>query len=1072
MSRSWQIRARVLMIGPALAAAMAVPVGAGREPVTTLPQAPNVTVDPAQFEGLTFRHLSVFNRGGRVTAVAGVPANQQLYYMGSTGGGLWRTTDMGQTWKNISDGFFEAGSIGAIAVSESNPNVIYAGTGSACPRGNVSPGVGMYKSTDAGATWQHVGLPNAGAIGKIEVHPTNPDLVYVAVLGNLFAPNKERGVFRSRDGGRTWEHTLALSDRTGAVDLSLDMKNPNILIAGMWTVERKPWSIDSGSSEGGLYRSTDAGATWQKLGGGLPAKVMIGKVGVSISRANPQRVYAIIEAADGQDGVYRSDDGGTTWTKTFRSGNLMQRAFYYLHIVADPVDVDTVYGLNVAAFKSTDGGKTFGSAGINSHSDYHAMWINPLNNKAIVVGNDGGGTVSVNGTPWSGQENQPTSEIYRLTVDTRVPYWVYGAQQDNNTVAVPSRGNDATYGVGGGESGHIAVDPRDYNIVYAGNYGGSISRIDRKFGTSENVRVYADMQTGQRAADMKYRFQWNSPIRISPNNPDVVYTASQFVHRTRNGGVDWEVISPDLTRNDKRRQNYSGGEGITRDSTGVEVYSTIFALEENPRVPGLLWAGSDDGLVHISRDNGKTWRNVTPAGMPEGCVNLIDLSAHDPGRAHIAVYRYRQGDFAPYIYQTNDYGQTWKRLADGKNGIPSNHFVRAVREDPVRKGLLYAGTEFGLYASFDDGAHWQSFQLNLPRTPVTDMLIYRDDLILTTQGRGFYILDNVSIPRGARSSAVAPAAVLFKPEDAYRAGGQAPTFNYWFKDAPDAAVTVEVTNAQGRVMFTTTAQPGSAPAPVAPAAGDAGAGRGGRGGGGGGGGGRGGGPGGGGAGGSATAVRGLNTATWSNLRLPAPFTIPPGIVLWGGGGGGAKVPPGTYTVKVTSGAWSESQTFRLRTDPRYRPDMTDVEGAEQLRLADDIGSLVKDLYDNLAKIRDVKRQAAALSTQAGESSPVVAAARTLRERLEVVEGDMTQLRGEGGQDALNFPGRMDNQLLALYGAIIGPERRMGSPVLERYKDLRPQAEALRQRWQTALKADVAAFNGVATKAGLAAIVVK
>jgi len=673
----------------------------------------------------------------------------------------------------------------------------------------------------------------------------------------------------------------------------------------------------------------------------------------------------------------------------------------------------------------------------------------------------------LNGSPWTPQENQPTSEIYRLTVDTRVPYWVYGAQQDNNTVAVPSQGTAATYGVGGGESGHIAVDPRDYNIVYAGNYGGAISRIDRKFGTSENVKVYADMETGQRAADMKYRFQWNSPIRISPNNPDVVYTTSQVVHRTRNGGLDWEVISPDLTRNDRRRQNYSGGEGITRDSTGVEVYGTIFAFEESATVPGLMWAGSDDGLMHITRDNGKTWKNITPPGMPEGCVNLIDLSAHDPGRAHIAVYRYRQGDQTPYIYQTSNYGQTWRRIADGTNGIPANHFVRAVREDPVRKGLLFAGTEFGLYASFDDGVRWQPFQLNLPRTPVTDMLIYRDDLILTTQGRGFYILDNLAIPRGIRPTVQGTAAMLFKPEDAYRSGGQSPTFYYWFRDAPTAPVTIEVTNAQGRVMYTTTSQPGTAPAVAAPAP-PPGGGRGG----GGGGGGRGGG---GGAAPStpASAQKGLNSANWTNMRLlPAPFTIPPGIVLWGGGGGAPKVPPGLYTVKITSGAWTESQTFRLRTDPRYLPEMTEAEGAEQLRLAEEIGAAVKDLYDNLARIRDVKRQAADIAAKAGAGSPLVAAATTLREKLEAVEGDMTQMRGEGGQDALNFPGRTDNQLLSLYGAIIGPERRMGTPVLERYKDLKPQADQLRQRYTAALKNDVAAFNAVATKAGVNPIVVK
>ena len=698
MKNTWKRHTSSVIVLAATALLLVVPVTAGRAPATReIPQAaqgPNVTVDPVLFESLSFRHLSVFSRGGRSTAVAGVVGHDQHYYVGTTGGGVWQTLDAGKSWTNVSDGFFEGGSIGAVEVSESNPNVIYVGTGSACPRGNVSPGVGVYKSTDAGKTWRHIGLRNAGAIGRIKIHPTNPDLVYIAVLGNLFARNKERGVYRSRDGGATWEHVLALSDRTGAVDLALDVKNPNILIASMWTVERKPWSIDSGSTEGGLFRSTDGGSTWNKLSGGLPTKVMVGKSSVSISRANPMRVYALVEAADDQGGVYRSDDGGTTWTRTYARRDILQRAFYYIHIYADPVDVDTVYALNVGAFKSTDGGKSFSQGFVQSHSDYHDMWINPQNNRAIVMGNDGGGTVTLVGTKeWSGQDNQPTSELYRLTVDTRVPYWVYGAQQDNSTIAVPSQGSTAPYAVGGGESGHIAVDPRDYNIIYAGNYGGTISRTDRKINLSESIRVYSDMQTGQRAADMKYRFQWNAPIRISSHNPDVVYTASQHVHRTRNGGQDWELASPDLTRNDKRRQQYSGGEGITKDNTGVEVYGTIFALEENPRVAGLMWAGSDDGLVHVTRDNGKTWVNVTPKDWPEGCINQIDLSAHDPGRAHVAMYRYRQGDQTPYIYQTNDYGKTWKRIADGKNGIPATHFTRSVREDPVRRGLIFAGTE-------------------------------------------------------------------------------------------------------------------------------------------------------------------------------------------------------------------------------------------------------------------------------------------------------------------------------------------------------------------------------------------
>jgi hypothetical protein len=733
-----------------------------------------------------------------------------------------------------------------------------------------------------------------------------------------------------------------------------------------------------------------------------------------------------------------------------------------------------VYGLNVGAFKSTDGGKTFAGGWVQSHSDYHDMWINPTDNTRIVVGNDGGATVST-GQGWTPQNNQPTAELYRLTVDNRWPYWIYGAQQDNSTIAVPSHGPGEPYGVGGGESGHIAVDPRNPDVTYAGNYGGTISRQDQSLGLNENVRVYADMQTGQRAADMKYRFQWNAPIRISPHNPDVVYTTSQHVHRTTNGGLDWEVISPDLTRNDRRRQDYSGGEGITRDNTGVEVYSTIFAFEESPHQAGLLWAGSDDGLMHISRDDGRSWTNVTPPGAPEGTINVVDLSAHSPGRANIAMYRYRQADFAPYIYQTSDFGQTWRRIADGRNGIPDWHFVRVVREDPVRRGLLFAGTEFGLYVSYDDGATWQRFQLNLPVAPITDMQIYRDDLIVTTQGRSFWILDNMSVVRGVEPGSQPPAARLFPPEAAYRAGGPQPTFHYWLRERPLAPVNIEVRDPQGEVRWALAAEPGTASPPETIAAGGGGrGGRGARGGGGGGGrAGRGGGQAAGQQGGAAGAEQGLNRAVWTSLSLPVPYDMPQGIVMWGGGrGSGPRLAPGSYTVRVSSGDWSESQTFRLNSDPRYQPVMTDEEGAEQLRLALEVGGMVKELYDNLARIRDAKSQARAHAEKAGASSPVAAATRTLVERLEAVEGDMTQMQGEGGQDALNFPGRMDNQLIALYQNITGRERRVGSPVRDRYADLKPEADQLMARARQALQDDVAAFNRVATAAGLPAIVVR
>ena len=1071
---------RAAAIGAAIVFVLAAPpvrplaaISAPRAAVQA--RAANVTIDPSLYRDVYYRPLSsVFSRGGRVTAVTGVPSKPALFYMGAAGGGVWRSDDSGARWEPLTDGQIGVGTIGAIEVSLSNPDVIYVGTGSADPRGNVTNGDGVYKSIDAGKTWTRAGLEKAGLIGRIRVHPQNPDVAYVAALGNIFGPNPERGIYRTKDGGKTWEQVLKVSDRTGGNEVALDVKNPNTLFATMWTALRTPWTIDSGSMEGGLFRSTDGGTTWQKLTKGLPQGVMFGKASVTISGADSKRVYALIEAGGDQGGVYRSEDGGDSWTRVNASRTLLQRAFYYLHIFADPVQVDTLYAVNVGASKSTDGGKTW--TGLNTpHSDNHDFWINPANNQVLINGNDGGANVSTNGgQSWSTQDNQPTAELYRLETDNRWPYWIYASQQDNSSIAVPSQGNAESYAVGGGESGYIAVDPRNANIIYAGNYGGTITRTDRYSGLSESVRVYADEETGQRAADMKYRFQWNAPIRISPHNPDVVYMTSQFVHRTSDGGQTWDVISPDLTRNDKTKQDFSGGKGITRDSTGVEVYDTIFAFEESPVTPGLLWAGSDDGLLHLSRDNGKTWQKITPPGLPEwSTVNTIELSKKDAGRAIVTAYRYMLSDFTPAVYLTTDYGKTWKRIADGTNGIPNGDYTRVVREDPDRPGLLYAGTEHGIYISFDEGAHWQPFQQNLPATPIMDLKVYRKNLIVATEGRGFWIVDALPVLQQIKAGLESTAAALFKPADAYRQGGPLPTFYYWFKDQPSAPVTVEVKDAAGAVLYTTTAQPSAqalqppAPIPPAPAAG-AGGGRGGRGGGGGGG--RGGFGGFGGAA-AATARPGLNQATWS-ARLESPYTMPPRIIMWGGGrGAGPKAPPGVYTVKVSSGGWSQEQTFRVSSDPRL-PPMTEAEGAEQLRMTLEIGGQIKKLYDTLAKLRDAKQQAAQSAEKAGAGSPVGAAAQALTAKVVAVEGDLTQLQGEAGQDALNFPGRLDNQWVALYSNIAQLERKVNKSVRERYTDLRPSTDDLMERAQGVLAADVAAFNAAAAKAGAAVITIK
>lgn len=1011
---------------------------------------PNAIVDASLLKGLHYRALP-FTRGGRVTAVAGLPGDQLTYYFGSAGGGVWRTRDAGMTWTPLTDGQFEVGGVGAIAVADSDPNIIYVGTGSACPRGNVSHGVGMYKTADAGRTWKHIGLRSAGQIGRIRVHPTNPNLVYVAVLGNVFGASADRGVYRSTDGGTTWQKVLFVSDRTGAVDLAMDATNPRILFAAMWTVERKPWSIDSGSAEGGLFKSSDGGERWTKLAGGLPKDVMVGKIGVTVSPANPDRVWALVEAAEDKAGVYRSDDGGRTWHRTTSQRELRQRAWYFMHIVADPKDANVVYAMNTFFFKSVDGGKTFMT--LNSpKNDNHDLWINPQNPRAMVLGDDGGAAVSLSGADaWTTQQNQATAEIYRVAVDTRYPYHVYGAQQDNTTVSIAafaeSDGGGGFRPVGGCESGHIAVDPRHPSIVYAGCFGGAMSRTDMDTGVSASVRVYPEHQTGHRAADMKLRFQWNFPIRISSHLPHALYVTSQYVHRSVDEGHSWEVISPDLTRNDKSKQGYSGARGITRDSTGAEVYNTIFVFEESPIKAGVLWTGSDDGRVHVSRDNGVTWTDVTPKAMPDfGCVNSIDPSAHDPARATIAVYKYRQNDFTPYVFQTDDFGKSWKRLTNGSNGISPTHFTRVVREDPDRKGLLYAGTEYGLYVSFDNGTHWQALQLNLPVTPITDLMVHQKDLVVSTQGRGFWIFDDLSPLQQISAAPLAQTAFLLKPRDAYRT--RSTSIYYYFADTPTDEVRLEILDAAGAVVSTHSAKPGvTLPDPPRP-------------------------------GGypsdlvlrravpTITLEKGLNRFTW-NMTEAEIRKVPAGTVR------GPRVVPGTYQVRLTYGAWAQSQLIIVKADPRVTTSHAEYQ--EQRRLAYDVIASLKRLYERLAALRSVKQQAIALGVrveEAGKGRDIAGAATAMADKLTSVEQEMTQLEGIGGQDMYYYPGMLDSQILEVYYEITEGERRVTKGTIDRWSDLQPVIADLFRRCERTITAEVAAFNALVKSRHLDPIMIK
>ncbi|MCM2258425.1 MAG: glycosyl hydrolase, partial [Vicinamibacteria bacterium] len=755
-----------------LALAVAIPASGEAKPAAQPPRSAPA-FDKTAMQALTWRSIGPY-RGGRAVAAAGVESQPNTFYFGGTGGGVFKTTNGGVDWKPVTDGQIGTGSVGAIAVAESDPNVVYVGMGEACLRGNLSHGDGVYKSVDAGQTWVKVGLEETRHVGAVVVHPTNPDLVYVAAVGHAFGPNPQRGVFRSRDGGRTWDRIHFVDENTGAVALAMDPTNPRVLFAGMYQVRRTPWSFDSGGPGSGLWKSVDGGDTWKKLEGhGLPKGVW-GRVDVSVSGADPNRVYAMVEAEEG--GVFRSNDGGKTWTRTNDERKLRQRAWYYTHVYADPQNADVVYVLNVQFFRSQDGGKTF-QVLRTPHGDNHDLWIAKGDPKRMISADDGGAHVSHDGgATWSRQDNQATAQFYHVIADDRFPYWIYGAQQDNSTVAIASRtsgfGIDVSdwHAVGGCESGYIAPKPGDPNIVYAGCYGGQITRYDHRTKQERDVTVYPENPMGWGAEGMKYRFQWTFPIVVSPHDAATVYAAGNRVFRTRDEGSSWEPISPDLTRNDAAKLGPSGGP-ITKDNTSVEYYGTVFAFAESKLEKGLLWAGSDDGLVHVSRDAGATWTNVTPKELPEwSLISQVDPSPHAAGTMFLAANRYKHADDRPFVYVTTDYGVTWKKIT---SGLPANAFVRVVRQDPVNPALLFAGTELGLFVSTDGGGAWQPLQQNLPVVPITDLIVKDDDVVVATQGRSFWVLDDIAPLRQMSKPTVETAAHLFEPSVAHRFFGLA-----------------------------------------------------------------------------------------------------------------------------------------------------------------------------------------------------------------------------------------------------------------------------------------------------------
>src|SRR5262245_53995637 len=767
------------------------------------------SVDPAFFNGLHYRLVGP-SRGGRVTTVTGVPSQPKTFYMGVASGGLFRTTDGGATWVAITDGKVPLGSTGCVAVADSDPNVIYLGTGSDDVRSNVSTGRGMYKSTDGGETWKFMGLYNAGQIGGVRIHPTNPNIVWVSAQGDTFKSNSERGIFKTTDGGQTWRKVLFLSDQVGAMDVELQPGNPDVVYAWLSRLERKPWSIISGSREGGFYKSVDRGEHFTKITNGLPTE-LIGKANLAVTAAKPDRIYALVEAKPG-GGLYRSDDAGQTWTAmnsqpAQTAAAMIQRPFYYVALGADPTNADVVYTGAEGFWKSTDGGKTF-TVFRTPHGDNHDIWISPKDGNTMIQSNDGGANVSFDGgRTWSSQMNQPTSEIYGVWVDNQFPYKLYGAQQDNSTIIISSQtdpNNRDDWRPGPGcETGPIMPYPKDPNIVY-GSCKGQYGVMNLRSGQEKNYWVGAQSLYGNPASDLILRFQRVSPMAVSPHDPEVLYYGSQYLHRTRDKGVTWEKISPDLTAKPSCCQGASG-EPITRDVTGEEFYSTLYAIAESPLEKGVIWTGSNDGPFFVTRDNGRTWTNVTPKDLPEGGrVQYIDVSPHRKGSAYFAVYRWLLGDYQPYIYRTDDYGKTWTRLTDGKNGIPADWPTRVVREDPDREGLLYAGTEFGMFISFDNGAHWQSFQLNLPNVPVTDIKIHRKDLIVSTQGRAFWIMDDISALHQLSSQSVVSDVHLFKPRDGYRTrvspANLGPVIEYYLPQAPAGPVIVHVLDSKGTLV--------------------------------------------------------------------------------------------------------------------------------------------------------------------------------------------------------------------------------------------------------------------------------
>jgi photosystem II stability/assembly factor-like uncharacterized protein len=999
--------------------------------------------DAQFFKGMRWRNIGP-NRGGRSIASTGVVGRPNEYYFGATGGGLWKTTDGGETWNPVTDGQLHSSSVGAVAVSESNPDVVYIGMGEACLRGNIMQGDGVYKSVDAGKNWQRVGLENTQIISRIRISPTNPDVVYVAALGHPSAPNDDRGVFKTEDGGKTWKKILFRDNKTGAIDLAMDRNNPKVLYAAMWEAYRVSWQASSGGPGSGLFKSVDGGENWTELtkNPGMP-KGIIGRIGVAVAGTDSSRIYALVEADEG--GVFRSDDGGKTWTKSNEDRKLRQRAFYYTHIFSDPQNADTVYALNTGFYKSTDGGKTFNITLRPQHGDNHDLWLDPTNPKRMIESNDGGANVSTNAGQTFTREEFPTAQLYHVATTHEFPYQVCGAQQDNSTVCVQSTGGGrgggggsfaAIYAVGGGESGYIAPSPKDPNIFYAGSQGALLSRYDRRTGMERDIEVYPRFFSGEAAATLPDRWQWTFPIVFSPFDANTLYTSSQFLYKTTNDGQSWQKISGDLTKHDPKTLGDSGGP-ITHDQNGPEIFGTIFTIAPSHKEPNTIWTGSDDGLVYITRDAGKTWTNITPPNMPNLIrVSLIEASPNKAGTAYVAAKNYLQDDRAPYLYKTDDYGKTWKTIV---NGIRKDDYVHAVREDTKRPGLLYAGTEHGIYISFDDGANWQSLSLNLPDTQVSDIVVQDHDLVIATHGRSFYVLDNISPLRQLTPEVVATSVLhLYTPENPIRRV-QPLSIDYFLKAKADK-VTIEILDAKGGVIRTYSGPPearaqAETPDDEGPRQPPARVG----------------------------LDAGLNRFTW-NLRYPGATTFP-GMVLWSANvNEGPFAIPGQYQVRVTANGSTQTQTFHITEDPRVTVSQADLQASFDLakQVLDKVG-LANQAVIDVRKLRDQIND----RLKKTDATQIHSAGDALRGKLTDVEEAVYQVRNRSGQDPLNFPIKLNNKIGHLLEVVEGgQDAKPTDQTYAAFKELSAELDAQLAKLKSSVTADLPAFNAQLAAANL------